>query len=91
MYIVTEIQTNADGSVGTLITSFANQNDAESKYHDILRAAAVSNLPKHAAIMFTEEGFPMLHQCYTHVVAPEPVVEAVVEADAEPEAAGDGE
>ena len=84
MYIVTEIQTNPDGQIGTLTTAFDNLNAAEAKYHTVLAAAAVSTgLIKHGAIMYSEEGFPLKHECYTHqvvaapavAVAPEPVVE----------------
>lgn len=66
MFIVVEIQVNADGTAGALVTSFADQNAAESAYHTILAAAAVSSLPKHGAIMFSDEGFPLMHACYKH-------------------------
>lgn len=39
---------------------------AESKYHEILSRAAVSEFAEHAAILFTSEGFPVMHQCYKH-------------------------
>lgn len=39
---------------------------AESKYHEILSAAAVSTMAEHSAILFTSEGFPKMHQCYKH-------------------------
>lgn len=44
---------------------------AESKFHEILAAAALSDTAYHAAILFTSEGFPMKHECYKHEVAPE--------------------
>ena len=44
-YIVLEIQTNSDGTVGTIIDTFTSRNLAEQKYHLILSAAAVSQLP----------------------------------------------
>lgn len=74
MYIVTEIQTNANGTVGLLNWTFDNRNAAESQYHTVLAAAAISALPKHACIMFSEEGFPLMNACYTHDAAraPEP-------------------
>lgn len=46
---------------------------AESKYHEVLSRAAVSEHLEHAAILFTSEGFPLMHQCYKH--------EAVAEAE----------
>ena len=72
MFIVTEIQTYTDGTVGTIVNSYESQQQAESRYHTVLAAAAVSNLPKHAVILFTEEGFPMLYQCYRHAVTVQP-------------------
>lgn len=71
MYIVTEIQTNLDGTVGILNSTYSNRNEAESKYHTILQFAAISTLPVHAAMIFTEEGFLVMSQCYKHEVATE--------------------
>ena len=75
-YIV-EIQQYANGEYGHIV-HYAYDADAEqarlkaeSKYYEVLAAAAVSNLPCHSAILFTTEGFPLMHQCYKHTVAPE--------------------
>lgn len=77
-FYIMEIQKYADGSYGD-IKHFAYDEDpdvarlkGESKYYQVLSAAAVSNLPEHAAIMFSSDGFPIMHQCYKHTVAPEP-------------------
>ena len=43
----------------------------ESKYHEVLAAAAVSDMKLHAAIMFSEEGYPVMNQCYKHVASEE--------------------
>ena len=48
------------------------QLKGEAKYHEILSRAATSNKASHAAILFSAEGFPIMHQCYKHEVAPEP-------------------
>lgn len=72
MYIVFEIQTNSNGTVGTLISSYDNRNQAESKYHDVLTSAAVSALPKHACVLMSEEGFFLKSECYKHEIQPEP-------------------
>lgn len=66
MYIVLELQTNADGTVGTLVNNYTSRNDAEARYHTILAAAAVSSVPVHAAAMMSEEGFPLMNQAYRH-------------------------
>ena len=67
-YIVVEIQTSANGAVATIVNDYADQKQAEARFHTILAAAAVSNLAKHSAIMFSEEGFPLRHECYSHLV-----------------------
>lgn len=46
------------------------QLKAESKFHEILSAAAISDTLEHSAIIFSTEGFPLAHQCYKHDVAP---------------------
>lgn len=43
----------------------------ESKYYEVLSAAAISDVAEHSAILFTSEGFPLMHQCYKHNVAAE--------------------
>ena len=45
---------------------------ADSKYHEILSAAALSNTLSHAAILFSTEGFPLEHMCYKHEAVEEP-------------------
>lgn len=70
--IVTEIQKFADGGMSTPSYAFDSQQSAEAKYHAILASAANSALPVHACIMFSEEGFPLRHECYKHEVTPEP-------------------
>lgn len=66
MYIVIELQKNADGVVSNIVTSHATLAEAESKYYTILAAAAVSDVPVHSAVIISEEGFPVKHQCYKH-------------------------
>ena len=66
--IVTEIQKFEDGAMSTPSYAYDSQLSAEAKYHAILAGAAVSALPVHAAIMFSEEGFPLKHECYKHVL-----------------------
>ena len=86
-FYIMEIQQYADGSFGD-IKHFAYDEDAdkarlkaESKFYEVLSAAAVSNLKSHAAIMFSSEGFPIMHQCYKHDPVPEtPTVEPEVES-----------
>lgn len=64
MYIVMEIQLNNDGKIGTLINQYENIREAESKYHTILASAALSSLPKHTALIMTEEGMVEQARCF---------------------------
>lgn len=66
MYIVIELQTNADGTVGNLVYQYNNRDDAESKFHSILAAAAISALPVHAAVMLTNAGTMVKSEFYRH-------------------------
>ena len=77
-FYIVEIQQDAQGEYAHLV-HWAYDNDpdiarlkAESTYHSILAAAAVSNTMSHAAIMFSTEGFPIMNQCYKHTVTAEP-------------------
>ena len=65
MYIVIELQTNG-GQTTNIVTSHATREAAESQYHTVLAAAAVSSVEKHAATIITEEGFQLMYQCYKH-------------------------
>ena len=66
MYIVIELQNNADGHVSNLVTSHDTLAEAESKFYTILASAAINNVPVQSAIIVSEEGFPVKHQCYKH-------------------------
>ena len=66
MYIVIELQKNADGQVANLVTSHNTLAEAESKFYSILASAAISTIPVHSAIIVSEEGFPVKHNCYKH-------------------------
>ena len=63
-YLVLEIQTNADGTVGNLVTAYDTRNEAESAYHTVLAAAALSSIPCHAAVLLTSEGFTLEYRKY---------------------------
>ena len=93
-YYILEIQqyleNGVPGSFGHIV-HFAYDEDAtkarlkaESKYHEVLAAAAVSELPQHSATLLTSDGRAVMNQCYHHdVVEPEP--EDVPDEGEEPE------
>lgn len=66
MFVVIELQVNGDGSVGTIVNKYEKEADAESKYHTILAAAAVSKVPKHSAIILNDEAMIHSSHCYVH-------------------------
>ena len=66
MFIIIEIQKDANGNVATLITQQSNRDQADSTYHTILASAAVSSLPEHGAVMLTSDCGFIMGQCYRH-------------------------
>ena len=55
---------------------------AEAKYHEVLAAAAVSELPSHSATLITSDGRVVMNQCYKHAIpTPEPTPEPEVEPE----------
>ncbi len=66
MFIVIELQKSAEGVVSNIVTEHATLAEAESKYHSILAAAAVSEISVNSAVLVSEEGFPVKNQCYKH-------------------------
>ena len=65
-YLVTEIQVFANGGVSNPTYAYESKNAALAKYHNILAAAAVSELPVHSALMFTMEGIPLCYESFLH-------------------------
>lgn len=70
-YVVVELQTNDEGQVANLVTQHATREEAESKYHAVLSAAAVSSVAYHAAVLMTNTGHVHETKCYHHE-KPEP-------------------
>ena len=64
MFIVIELQTNADGSVGNIVTNYEDRNVAESKFHQIMAAAAISDVTVHSALMVDEAGMVLKQDRY---------------------------
>ena len=65
-YIVIEIQVNASGTVGNLVTAFDSREQAESKFHAVLSAAAISTLPVHSCALLDSTLKLLDRGCYTH-------------------------
>lgn len=71
-FYIVEIQQYANGEYGHIVHFAYDESatkarlKAESKYHEVLAAAAVSELPTHSAILFNSEGFPLANYSYSH-------------------------
>ena len=70
-YLVIEIQTTGNVTAH-IATAYDNQPQAESKFHQILAAAATSNVEVHSAVVLNEFGAIVQQGYYDHR---EPVVE----------------
>ena len=66
MYYIIEIQQYADLSYGHIVHWATTRNEADSKYHLVLSAAAVSELPSHSATLIDSEGNALMNYCYHH-------------------------
>lgn len=67
-YLVIELQTT-NGVTSHLAWSYDNIEQAESKYHAILSAAAISTIPIHAAAILNQEGNSLKSWYYMHEAA----------------------
>lgn len=70
MFLVLEIQKTGD-QIAHILTSHATRPEAESKWHMVLAAAAVSSVPQHSATLLDDRGYTLAVQCYEHPVEPE--------------------
>lgn len=67
-YIIMELQTYADGTVGTLVETADNYNQAKSVYHQKLASAAISTVPIHAVVILNSDGVVSDQESYKHEV-----------------------
>ena len=65
MFLVTEMQDNNE-HVGTLSYEFDNRDDAFAKYHNILAAAAKSDVMYHGAAIY-ENCMLVNYQAFEHL------------------------
>lgn len=73
-YYIIEIQKTHEGEYAHLIHYEYDTNPdiarqkAESKFHQVLTSAAVSNTALHSATLISDEGVPLRNECYKHEV-----------------------
>lgn len=75
MLIVIELQANNQGQVAHITTTYDNLPQAQQKFFTILAAAAVSNIPKHSAVILDQMGVLIARDGFEH----SPVVESEAE------------
>lgn len=75
VFYVTEIQTTPGGACGAITTAYDSQTlggvdearrAADAKFHTILAAAAMSDVPVHSAIVYTDEAMFVRGEAFTH-------------------------
>ena len=83
-YLVTEVQSFPSGATATPTYAYDSEvlgsvdkalTAATAKYHSLLAGAAVSQVPMHSVIMYTDEGFYVRSEKFEHEVQPTPEVE----------------
>lgn len=86
-FYIIEIQQYVTGDFGHIVHFAFDENPtkarlkAEAKYHEVLAAAAVSELQSHSATLLTSDGRAIMNQCYKHVIEPTPEPEPEEETE----------
>lgn len=65
MFIVIELQKTGD-QVANIVTTHETSYEAESKFHSILAAAAVSSVDVHSAVLLDDKGNLYRTESYDH-------------------------
>ena len=79
MFIVIELQVYNDGQVGHILSTHETFPDAQNKFYTICAFAAISEVPKHSAVILDEMGVMIDRKSFEHIIEIEPVEEPIVE------------
>lgn len=71
MYVIIEIQTNANGALGVLTYTASTWRQAQQIYHEKLAYAAQSTLPCYAVALLDNHGNLQESRYYTTETEPE--------------------
>ena len=63
-YLVVEIQKSSQGALATLVTAYDDLRHAESAYYALLSTCALSELPKHGAMLIGENSDCLKSEMY---------------------------
>ena len=66
MYIVIELQTDANDQTSTITQNYTDRNEAMSRFHQILSFAALSNVRHHSVVILNERGDMERSEHYEH-------------------------
>lgn len=66
-YFVVEIQKNSEGTVSMLHNAYDDLNHAEAAYHSLLAVCALSELPRHGAMIIAENADVLKSEMYNHI------------------------
>lgn len=66
MFFIIEIQQMKNGTFAHLVHTAQERNAAESTFHSVLAAAALSDLPSHSATLLSDTGNMLMTKCYMH-------------------------
>lgn len=65
-HLIIEIQTMRDGTVGNIVTAYDDEAQAVSKFHSVMAAAALSDVPCHAVVHMHADGGFVNSGCFWH-------------------------
>lgn len=66
MYTVIELQTTGATTSVVPPVAYSTQQAAESKFHEVMAAAAISSVPIHSCVILDEKGFAIKREDYVH-------------------------
>ena len=69
MIIIHEMQTTGNQTALVPAKTYTDRNEAESAYHGVLAAAAISSVPVHAVVLMDEHGNTLRREFYEHTEA----------------------
>ncbi len=66
MYVVVELQKTDENTIASLVSTHQTLQDAQSKFHQVLSYAAVSNIPLHSCVLLNEDAYVVKTESYSH-------------------------
>lgn len=67
MFTIIELQTNGN-EIANIVQTAATREEAMSKFHTVLAAAAISTVEVHSCAVLTPEAAVIANESYHHVI-----------------------